>query len=267
MKRAAGLMLLALLAFAVSLLLTMPAAHIYAWLGERAEGVRAYGLRGTLLAGSVERLEWNGLTLDGLSWSLCPSTLVRGRIGACVKLDDRRADIEGEALIALGPSGAIHISDVQLLLPAERLMRYWTSAPIALQGWLSLELSALALHRGRIKQAEGVLELRGARLGGTKPIPLGNLRLSLSPDGDGYKGVLDDRGGPLQVDGLLTLQRDGRFRLHADLAVRDPQAPEQRRLAAALALLGPAQGGRVGVDFEGTLPLPGTADNLEPASD
>lgn len=255
MKRVLTLLLPGLVAFGVSLLATLPAAQFYAWFGDRFEAVQAYGLRGKLVAGSADRLTWKGVTINGLRWSLHPSSLLRGRLALRVEFRDPRSEARGKALVGITPGGALHLSRTRLHLPMAALLQLWPEAPLALGGMLRLDLKQLVLDAGHIRAARGRLDWRQARLTGASPVPFGDLGLALAPDGDRYKGLLTDQGGPLRVAGLLTLEADGAYRFHADLAVADPA---QRRLATALRLIGPAGAdGKVRIDFDGRLPLPG----------
>ena len=68
-----------------------------------------------------------------------------------------------------------------------------------------------------------------------KPMSLGGLEAKFSSADGTIKGVLSDDGGPLQVQGLLTLTPVGDYDLNLALSVRDPK---QTDLSNALRSLG-----------------------------
>lgn len=252
MKRALRYAALGVGLYALFVLLMVPASWLYRHgLQSRLGGVTLYGVHGTLWSGGAAVLHSPAVQLDKLHWQLHPWALLWGRVEAA--LDFRYQDAPGRLVAARSLSGDWHARNVDLDMPAQSLMPMLRMPGAELGGRLSLHLDSATVKQGRVIAAEGALNWERAALRRPLAVDLGSFAITLTTTPDGVNGVLIDRGGAVQAQGLLKLQPDGQYQLTATFASRDP------KLTPGLRLFGiPGPDGRVKYSATGRLPaLPG----------
>ncbi len=253
MKRGIAYGLFALAAYLVFLLAQLPATQVYGRLaGHLSLPVTLYGLSGTLWDGRARVARWKDWRLEDLHWQLRPQALLLGRMEAAlaVKRDEARL----EAIVGRAWKGGLYLRDGHLRLPLAMLEALVSREPLGLAGEASLDLERLEIAPGRIVEASGVLNITGAGLAPPIKVTVGDFRVRFQTTAAGViEGHIKDTGGPLQAQGLFRLQPDGRYRLTAELAARDPKRSDLRQ---ALATLGtPSPTGKVSLVRSGRLPL------------
>ena len=204
--------------------------------------VGCQGAYGTVWRGRCAAAAFHGQPLGVVNWTLHPLALLMGRLDADVQV----------AGVALSASGAVGLRrdgavsarslsfDMQLPSPLLRQL------PADLSGRLRANLSRLHLSHGWIDDIQGHIEVHELFSGGRRPAALGAFELIFSTPAltDGrHVGSLRDLGGPLEVQGRLTLGTTPGYLLEGSVAAR-PEASDILR--DQLTLLGPpdAQGRR-----------------------
>jgi hypothetical protein len=75
--------------------------------------------------------------------------------------------------------------------------------------------------------------------------------MELTTGDQGIRGTVTDKGGPVRLNGNLTLTPDNRYRLVGEISARDNHNPHLRQV---LSLLGPpGEDGTWKMDITGTL--------------
>jgi len=231
MKRLA-LAALALLVFAGTALVNLPASLAWRWLAPTGGAWQADDLRGTLWQGSATQLRWNGHTLGRLDWSLQARSVWRGRVALQLKL---RGPINASARWQRGP-GHAEWRDIDAELPASWLGGLLASPPLQPQGRVHVSVPVARIADGRLQAASGHLAWRDAALSGPASAALGGLRADFALDADGrVHGVIRDDGGALAANGRFVADL-ARYRAEMVLSARDA------RIAPALSWLGQARG-------------------------
>lgn len=231
-------LLLAVLAFAASMALLLPAERLLAWAG-RPAGVSAAAVNGSLISGTARQLRWSDRELAELRWRWRPATLLGLELGFELWLSEPQAGTELNALAGTDWGGVTRVERLAGTLTLPRALELVGVPPPPLNGELQLDLSDLRLSgQSVVPQAvAGTVLLNGLHTGFGKTLQLGDLALRLSTRADAtIEGQIDDRGGPIAVDGELALRPDGAYRLRATLKPRPGARPELRHL---LGLVGP----------------------------
>lgn len=239
-------------AYIVFLLLQIPAARVYAWLApDERLPAQLYQISGSIWNGRAEAATIGDVRIDSLAWHFRPHALVTGRVEAAVEFsrdNGRVASISGRSL-----AGAYYLRDVKADFPLDDLAPLVTGARMGLSGELKIELDRVEVSEQKIVAARGVIAVENAGLDAPANVSLGGFTLTLETTDEGIKGVLKDDGGPLQADGILMLNPDGRYRLTAEIAARDPQRGDLRQ---ALQFIGtPSPAGKVSLTRHGVVPL------------
>lgn len=223
----------------------------------------AHWTRGTLRIAATDGTLWRGrgVLVAGtaqvpIGWRIDAWPLLRGELRAQL-LPDEAAAPAGSPRADVAVAGSrIVLRDVDVTVPAALFVNAAGPASVAtltLAGDARITTASLdwspPLARG-----DAQLAWRGARLGlagGAAPVDLGDLRATLTADGDRLAGPVFNAGGEVEVRGELAVQANQALRVSLSLA---PRRPADAGLARTLAAIGApaADGWRV----EWRVPLP-----------
>ncbi|HWL61505.1 MAG TPA: type II secretion system protein N [Steroidobacteraceae bacterium] len=225
-------LLLGLVAFALALLVVLPAR----WMN----GVLPAGVQCGQWSGSIWRGQCVGLTmsdagkvvmkLGALRWKLRPMAL----LGLKVSADFQSSWANGQATgrVAVSPGGTIQLRDMvaSTLLDPTAL----GALPAGWSGRAELARGEFDWEGGTLGRLGGVLEVSG--LTDRRGTDLGSYRLEL-PAGSTppFTGQLVDTGGPVQVEAQFQLAADRMWSLEGRMRQRNPA---DIRLGRQLDMLG-----------------------------
>jgi general secretion pathway protein N len=233
-----ALLLLALVAFAFTLLARLPAR----WLAPLLpQGIACTDPAGTAWDGSCSNLDARGFRAGATRWTLQPLRLLTGRAAAALRIAPPGATLEGDFAYGLfgGSLEGRNLRGELELQPGGLL----PGIPSDLNGRVSLALDEFALRNRAITALKGVVEVRNLRQrtnDGLLPLGSYELRFTGTPDASGnVSGTLKDLGGPLDVQGVLALTPAPGYLLNGSVALR-PDAPPG--LARQIAFLGSPDG-------------------------
>ena len=89
---------------------TLPAAMVWRWIGDRAPQIKLHGINGTLWAGEAARFSARGMNLGKLTWTLSPWTLWRGEVDSRLALDGEGLHLTGK--VHKRADGGLQISEL-----------------------------------------------------------------------------------------------------------------------------------------------------------
>jgi len=238
MRQSPGLAIVAcafgLAAYAVGLVITLPASFIDAGLERTSRGiVRLADAQGSLWSGSGQ-LEFRekGVRIGNphhLAWHFQPWSLLRGHLAFEVELDQATR----RAILTAGLS-RVELSNADIVLPAAVLgLAEPKLAPFKLGGELSLHIPRLAVGRQQI-EGKAVLQWRGATSALTTVAPLGDYELNIAGSGTMIEVVLQTLQGPLQIDGKGAWTSGGNAAFTANARIPPPL---RQQLAPLLGLI------------------------------
>ncbi len=247
-----------LLAYLVALVISFPAERAYShWqTSENASAdIALAGISGSVWSGRAAMALVQGQPLEKVEWSLRPWALLFGQVGLNWRFQLPPGNEKegqggyGQGNTALGLDGSVAFATLEARLPAGMIARMAKASALRPTGLVSLNLHDVLWDGQSLRSAEGRIVWNGAGVSLLKPIALGDQVIALET-GDGVvKGVLSDGGGPLSLDGLLTLNAEGEYEFSGSLAARN--APELER---ALRSLGrPGADGRIKLKRSGNL--------------
>ncbi len=243
--------LLGLGAFLLFLLVLAPATLITDRIGARFPGFTVQTVAGTLTQGIMHGLQWRGTRIEKLSWNWQPLGLATGRLGFRLEVADPQIKLTGYA--AMGWDRQWRFQEVTGSTPLDALYALAGQPKLPLQGMVEWHLRELRLNAaGRPTALNGLIHLLNVRTTLSQPLALGDVVIEASPTAvDGIQGQVQDRNGPLALQGTFSLLPDGRYRFNGQVAVRDAGNPSLRQ---TLALLGPPDSnGRWPLDLSGIL--------------
>jgi general secretion pathway protein N len=214
-------LLLAVAGFLLALLATLPLRWLTPLLPQTLECATPTG---TIWSGQCAALRFGSNALGTTSWSLRPSELLRGRLGADLSL--QQPGLSLRAIVAASATGALSArelsGDVQLGYAfVERL------AP-NLRGRLALDVSEVVVRQGWVRALRGDIVVTDLQQTYPQALTLGSYRIQFAapPDSTGrLVGQLQDTGGPLDVRGTLVLLAEPGYELTGTVATRADAPP------------------------------------------
>jgi general secretion pathway protein N len=228
-KRTILLVCLALLAFAVMLVIRLPASWV---VGRLPPNVQCTPVSGTLWNGSCGSVVANGMQVGRLNWKLRPMKLLSGKLAAFVDLQRTDAFVRGEVESSFDQS-EITLHDVDAALPIDPSIA--RQFPPNLRGRGTAKLQMLQMEQGIITAVRGRVEGRDL----VQQYPIGSFAVTFAGNDGEPVGRIESLGGPLDVEGTLRLTREPGFAVEGTVAAGADVHPQ---LARQLEYLGSPDG-------------------------
>lgn len=204
---------------------------------------------GSLWRGRCEALIVGAQRFDATTWQVRALPLLRATLAADVTARQGPDSLRGE--IERRPGGRLIVQHAEGdLTLGEGLLR---DRALGLHGRLHVEVERAVLHGRSLADLVGVFTVRQLRQG---TVPMGDVEVRFeepAPGADtakGIQGTLRDLGGPLGIDGHVTLTPDAGYVVDGFVTLRADTAPA---LARQIAFLGtPDAAGRRPFSIAGT---------------
>lgn len=252
-RRLLGYSVLGLTAFLVFMLTQAPAALVTDHLSQRMAGFGVQAVQGTALSGAVQGVRWRAFQAEHLVWRWRPLALFTGRLEFDLNIRDPEATLAGK--VALELDRDLQFRALSGRLPLAKLGTLMRQPALPMQGVVDFDLQELRLNAaGQPRSAHGLIRLLSLRTDLGPPLDLGDFELRLrDAHPNSLQGTLKDAGGPLILEGILTVDPDGRYRFNGQAAVRDAG---NQALRKTLQLLGPPNNnGQWPLNLSGVLAL------------
>ncbi len=240
MRRVILITVLAVIAFAAILIARMPASWV---VPSPPAQVACVATDGTLWSGVCTGLTVQGQPVGDVTWELHPLRLIGGNVAAHVNLT--RLSSTAQADIESTFSGKnVTLRNVKADLQMDPALMAQLHSDV--HGSAHVELAMAQVENGNLTDVRGHIETRDLYQTGGTPGALGSYSLTFPGDTHPIKGELHDLGGPLSVQGEVTLKTEGTSTIVSvnGLVAARPTAPAD--LANQLRILGTpdAQGRR-----------------------
>ncbi len=275
MKLAFNVRLIALgfLVYIIFLVLNFPADRAYAfWKSSdsfssgASRSFALAGISGSVWSGKASVAVIKGARLENVEWVYRPWALLLGQVGLNWRFQNSSSQGSkggsfGQGQTSLGLGGGVEFSSLEAQLPASMVASMLKMKTLQPSGTLSLNLQDVEWSGESLVSAEGRVVWRGAGVNLLKPVSLGDLTLTLETSDVEIKGVIADNGGPLSVEGLITLTEDGQYQFNGAFVARG-----NKDLENALRSMGrPGADGKVKVNYSGNLSKMGLVSARSPS--
>jgi general secretion pathway protein N len=229
MKRTLRISILAILAFAIILLVRLPASWVKGFL---PPGITCADIAGTAWNGSCSGIAYNGAALGNLNWELHPLALFRGKVAGFVNLTRGGQFVRGDFEMASGQSYVAH--DLQAQLPLDPPLLPQLDAGYS--GNLSVNLQYLRLEKNLLAAIEGQVQATSLYSKRDR-LALGGYSATFLKAAAGSEPVaqVSSLEGPVDFEGTLKLTREPGWVVDGKIRTK-PETPQA--LVQQLAYLG-----------------------------
>ena len=178
-----------------------------------------FNLTGSLWKGSASTVIYDRQRFDAVAWEFHPLDLLTAKAAISLRFKSKDAALKGKFARTL--TGDFVLNDVQANIEATELMKLLKIPAVKLGGNIALNLAHLELSGKTINYVQGRLLWSDAESKFPQKLTLGDVFADLSTqDDDVIKVKLGDGGGPLELNGDLTVAPDGKYDLKGLLAAR-----------------------------------------------
>ena len=205
------LILLFVLSLALGLLINTPARQILRF-ASLPDTLVMQGLQGTLRAGRIQQLGYQGLLFSDLGYRLQPGCLFR--LAMCYRVVTAAGELDLELQTSL-LSGSFSVLESRLRLGEEA----FSAVPgllIQPRGDLVIDIERLTIEQQKLQDLTGRISWNRAGLQGEEQ-ELGNYSALISQVSEGFSIKLDQATGLLLVAGEMQLAWNGTYQVDLTL--------------------------------------------------
>jgi general secretion pathway protein N len=215
-----SLLALGLGAYLTFVVVSFPASAAYRWFAPSALQLAA--IEGSVWNGSAAYGSYAGLAFSELRWQLHPAALLTGRLN----LSAEGRFMDGFAVADVSASGSrVLLTNVRASTSLQNLRGLLPLGET--QGQVSLQLQSLEIVDGWPMTAIGEFSVGDLSVvpfmpaDGQRLMSLGSYQARFTEqEAPGIVGVVNDRGGPLELSGRISLAPDRSYRIEALLMPR-----------------------------------------------
>jgi len=228
------LLIVAGLAFALSLLANIPAALLYTAVKPKDSRLQVHGLQGAWSAGSLSGISLNSrLLAQDLHWQLQPLQLLLGRVAVRLSGGGQIATLDGTVAVSIASQ---RLNNFRFTGGLKSLAAAAGYAYVPVDGQAGGELKKLVLTKAGLDYAEGSLELKGVQWTLSRdPLLLGDFSAVITTLPDAVTVAIQSPSGPLEAGGSIVLRPDQSY--EADIQLK-PRAGASEMLQNYLKTLG-----------------------------
>jgi len=196
--------------------------------------IEVFGLKGSLWQGSASTLIYDGKRYDAVVWEFHPLELLTAKASVSVRFKGKNTTVKGK--FAKSIFGSLIAENVQANIGATELLSLLKIPAVKLGGDFALNLSRFELTDKTVNYIQGRLLWSDAESKFPQKLTMGDVFSDFSTSEDGViLAKLGDGGGPLELNGDLSVNPDGKYDLKGLLAAR---AGRQSVLGRSLGFIG-----------------------------
>jgi general secretion pathway protein N len=193
------------------LLLNIPAQQALGW-AMQGQALTLTGASGTIWSGEADRASFNHIPLGQLKWRFSPLSLLSGRVGYAIELQDAGEKLSGILQTRLG--GSYRLRNLQGLILADRLPQLMQQHQIRITGKIDLDQVDLDISNKRLASATGRIRWQAASVSSPLALKVGDLQAEITTEEDGsIKAQIKNLGGTTVIKAEAGLNTDGNFRI------------------------------------------------------
>ncbi len=251
-KKVIGWLLVAVLFFAIAMVLMAPAQKLYALAAPQLAPLQLDGIAGNAWRGTAARGRYEQTALEKIAWKFQPTKLLMAKLGYGIEGKVAGARIDGD----ISTRGkALTVSDTVVTWTLEQLLKEVKAPPQigTLAGQLTVQAEKIVLAEQRLVSLSGEAVVASLKHAGLKNVDLGDFKLVANTTEDGLTTVTaNDLRGVLEMDITFTLDAEQKFTAKGLLK---PRADAPREMNGLLLLFGRRQpDGSFVVDRSGQIP-------------
>jgi len=230
--------LLGVASYLVFVIVQFPANKAYYMaedlLDEKNVPIEMFGVNGSLWQGTASTVIYDGKRFDGVAWEFHPLDLFTANASVTLRFKGKNTSVNGKFSKSI--FGTLALNNVRANIGATELLSLLKIPAVKLGGSFALNLTQLELTEKTVDYIQGRLLWSDAESKFPQKLTMGDIFSDFSTTDEGViQAKLGDGGGPLELNGDLTVNPDGKYDLKGLLAAR---AGRQSVLGRSLGFIG-----------------------------
>jgi len=201
------------------LITNLPARFVLSVINLPAD-IKLSSVSGTIWSAKVKNFQYKSIELGSVKWELHPLNLLSGSVSADVSIINNKQYINTE--VSFTASGKIELEETRFLIELSSFQPLTYGMPFAYDGKVSGYFPVSYILMNEYVALNGKLSLNSLKLISPQQQLFGDFVIDFRAEKEGQtSGQIKDTGGPLSMEGQLTLNKSGILNLSAKMAARE----------------------------------------------
>lgn len=211
------------------LVTTLPASIIFSSI-KLPNNIKLSSFSGTVWSGKAGQLTISGINLGSIKWDLHPLNLIIGELSADISVINNKQFINTE--VNYSYSGEIELEDTRFSIDLSSLQPLTYGMPFSYTGKASGYFPVSFFHKNNYVGLNGKLSLTSMEMLAPQQQYFGDFIVDFRAEKEGVtSGKIKDSSEVLNIDGQLTLKKNGQFNFSAKLAARKKDSSIEKILS------------------------------------
>lgn len=180
------------------------------------------GLEGSAWSAQADHIVINGVDLGKVEWTLNPITLITGKVGGYVKINNVLGHVSGG--FSINSDQLVELNDLTGEINASLFDS--VARPFLLTGLMKPEIITARLQQKTLLEVTGNIEWQSAMISGVQDVSLGQVLVKAIPDKTGTRLQLTNQGGMIDINGVIQVSGNGQYQTDLYVLNRDKNRKE-----------------------------------------
>lgn len=186
--------------------------------------IKISSISGTIWSGRIENISVSNIKIGSLAWNVHPLKLLLAELSMDVSIVKNKQFVTSKVI--LSSTGKINLEKTQFFVNLSLFQPLTYGMPFSYTGIAEGTFPSVLLDKNNDIGINGRLTLTDLTLVSPQRQLFGDFTVDFKPNGKSdTTAKVKDIAGPLKVDGILTLSKDGKVNLHAELAALEKASP------------------------------------------
>lgn len=211
------------------LITTIPASLFVSWFN-LPTNIKLSSISGSIWSGKANKFHYSNVDLGSIEWKLHPLNLLLGEISADISIVNNKQYINTE--LNLSPSGKIELEETRFLVDLSTLQPLTYGMPFSYAGKVSGYFPISYIHKNNYMGFNGKLSLSSMKLISPQQQTFGDFVVDFRAEEEGLtSGQIKDTGGPLDISGQVTLNKNGLVNVSVKLTAREKSSSLEQMIS------------------------------------
>ena len=185
---------------------------------------------GTIWSGKIQNLSVSNIKVGSLAWNLHPLNLLLAELSMDISIVKNKQFVTSKVI--LSSTGRINLEKTRFSIDLSLFQPLTYGMPFSYTGMAKGYFPTVSLDKNNHIGINGRLSLTDLTMISPQRQLFGDFTADFKPDGKSdTTAIVKDVAGPLQLDGVLTLSKDGKVNLDAELTALESASPLDKMIS------------------------------------
>lgn len=220
--------------YVVFLVTTLPASVVVSLINDNPQlkrQIQLTSVTGSVWNANVSSSQIYGINFGQLEWDMHFLPLLLGEVKIHIKFNNKSTgsdNLSGYGYITLSLGGTIKVEDFTTQVSVDAISPLMYGLPARFAGDLNVHIDELIIEKGKRLNITSRVLVSKAGLVSPQQIEYGDILIKSSKKLTGSQIVLTDQGGPLILDGNISIKGNGQYTVRLGLGARNSASSDLR---------------------------------------